>query len=352
MKKFIGITLVSSLALVAGLSSTVKAADDFSAVYFVHGTLGDKSFMDSAQRGMEMAKEKLNMRSRTVEAGLDSTQWEPAFRDVVEFEDYDVYVAVTYPMASVVQELAQEYPDKKFVLIDAEVDYSACSNKCDNVYSLLFKQSEASLLAGAYAASMTKSEAPQANKDKMVVGIVGGQEVPVIQDFVVGFEQGVEFVDKDVKVLVQYANSWTDPAKGKEIAKALYDQGADIVFAVAGGTGQGVFEAAQEENRYAIGVDADQSEILKASNPTQASLIITSVLKNVDTGLLLVLEKAKKGELNYGQSEFIGVKEGAVGLAKNEVYKSVTPYPVQENIKSIELKLINKSLVANSVFNR
>ncbi|MFA0520658.1 BMP family protein, partial [Vibrio sp. 10N.222.55.E8] len=125
----------------------------------------------------------------------------------------------------------------------------------------------------------------------------------------------------------------------------------DIVFAVAGGTGQGVFEAAQEENRYAIGVDADQSEILKASNPTQANLIITSVLKNVDAGLYLSLEKAKNGELNYGKSEFVGVKEGAVGLAKNSVYQSVTPSPVQESIKAIESKIINKSLVANTVFN-
>ncbi|MFA0521574.1 BMP family ABC transporter substrate-binding protein, partial [Vibrio sp. 10N.222.55.E8] len=212
MENAIGRTLMGSLALAASLSFNVHAADDFSAVYFVHGTLGDKSFMDSAQRGMNMAHEKLNIRSKTVEAGLDSTQWEPAFRDVVEFEDYDVYVAVTYPMASVVQELAQEYPEKKFVLIDAKVDYDACSNKCQNVYSLLFKQSEASLLAGAYAAYMTKSTAPKANKEQMVVGIVGGQEVPVIQDFVVGFEQGAEIVDKDVKVLVQYANSWTDPA--------------------------------------------------------------------------------------------------------------------------------------------
>lgn len=342
--------VVGGIALSSGLAFNA-VADDFSAVYFVHGTLGDKSFMDSAQRGMNMAKAQLGAKTKTVEAGLDSTQWEPAFRDVVEFDDYDVYVAVTYPMAGVVQELAQEYPDKKFILIDAQVNYDQCSNKCSNVYSLLFKQNEGALLAGAYAAEMTKSDAPNINKGKKIVGIVGGQEVPVIKDFVVGFEQGAKLVDSDVKVMVQYANSWSDPAKGKEIAKALYGQGADLVFAVAGGTGQGVFEAAQEESRYAIGVDADQSTILRDSSPKQSELIVTSVLKNVDTGLFYALGKVKDGSLTFGMSEFVGVKEGAVGLAKNEVYKSVTPQLVQKNIDDIEAKVINKSIVADSVFN-
>jgi basic membrane protein A len=235
--------------LAVTLASCVVAplsAKEFSALYFVHGTLGDKSFMDSAQRGMNEVEELLGANTRTVEAGLDSTQWESAFRDVVEFDDYDVYVAVTYPMAAIVQELAQEYPDKKFILVDAMVNYDQCSNRCENVYSLLFKQNEAAYLAGVYAAEMTQSRIPRINPDKNVLGIVGGQEVPVIKDFVMGFEQGAKSVSSDTRVIVQYANSWTDPAKGKEIAKTLYSQGADIVFSVAGGTGQGVFEAAQK----------------------------------------------------------------------------------------------------------
>lgn len=342
--------LLGGAALVCGLS-TGAMAKDFSAVYFVHGTLGDKSFMDSAQRGMDIVKKELGVKTKTVEAGLDSTQWEMAFRDIVEFEDYDVYIAVTYPMASIVQELAQEYPEKKFVLVDAVVNYDACSNKCNNVYSLLFKQNEASYLAGAYAAEMTKSNVSLTNSKAKVVGIVGGQEVPVIKDFVVGFEQGAKDIDPETKILVQYANSWTDPAKGKEIAKALYGQGADIVFSVAGGTGQGVFEAASESNKYAIGVDADQSQLLQESNPKQASLILTSVLKNVDAGLSFALKKAYEGQLQYGIAEYVGVKEGSVGLAKNNVYKQVTPNDVQVKIDAIENDIINNKIKINSAFN-
>ncbi|MCY9855968.1 BMP family lipoprotein [Vibrio mediterranei] len=339
--------LIGGAALAWCISSGAMAKD-FSAVYFVHGTLGDKSFMDSAQRGMDIVKKSLGVKTKTVEAGLDSTQWESSFRDIVEFENYDVYIAVTYPMAAIVQELAQEYPEKKFILVDATVNYDECSNKCDNVYSLLFKQNEASYLAGAYAAEMTKSSLMN-NKSK-VVGIVGGQEVPVIKDFVVGFEQGAKEIEPDTKILVQYANSWTDPAKGKEMAKALYGQGADIVFSVAGGTGQGVFEAAAESNKYAIGVDADQSQLLQESNPKQASLILTSVLKNVDAGLSLALSKAYEGQLQYGISEYVGVKEGAVGLAKNKVYKQVTPKYIQVKIDAIENNIINGKIKINSAF--
>ena len=342
--------LLGGAALACSLS-TGAMAKDFSAVYFVHGTLGDKSFMDSAQRGMNIVKEELGVKTKTVEAGLDSTQWDMAFRDIVEFEDYDVYIAVTYPMASIVQELAQEYPEKKFILVDAAVNYDACSNKCSNVYSLLFKQNEASYLAGAYAAEMTKSGVGLTNKESKVIGIVGGQEVPVIKDFVVGFKQGAKDIDPDTKILVQYANSWTDPAKGKEIAKALYGQGADIVFSVAGGTGQGVFEAAAESSKYAIGVDADQSQLLKESNPKQASLILTSVLKNVDAGLSFALKKAYEGQLKYGVAEYVGVKEGSVGLAKNSIYKQVTPKDIKVKVDEIEKNIINNKIKINSAFN-
>lgn len=347
MKQFF-YSIISSL-FIAFLSLSASAKD-FKAIFFVHGTLGDKSFMDSAQRGMDKAKQELGIKTQTVEAGLDSTQWEPAIRDIVEFEDFDVLIAVTYPMAGVVEQLAQENPDKKFILIDAAVNYEACSNKCDNVYSLLFKQNEASFLAGAYSALMTtKTDIPHINNEK-VIGIIGGQEVTVIKDFAIGFEQGAKQIDPETKILVQYANSWTDPAKGKEISKALYGEKADIIFSVAGGTGQGIFEGAKEAKRYAIGVDADQAQILEASNPDLAAAIMTSVLKNVDAGLFSALQKAKLNELNYGQSEHVGLAEGAVGLAKNSIYENLTPKDVSQAVDELEQKVIDGEISVRSAF--
>src|SRR4030095_3892379 len=123
------------------------------------------------------------------------------------------------------------------------------------VYSITYAQNQGSFLAGVYAAAMTSSSLEGINPET-VIGAVGGQDIPVINDFIVGYQQGACLVSKDTQFLVQYAGGWNDPAKGKEIALAMYQQNADIVFQIAGGTGEGVFEAAKEQGKYAIGVDS------------------------------------------------------------------------------------------------
>lgn len=288
---------------------------------FVNGTLGDKSFYDSAARGLASARSTLGMRTRVVEGGHDPTRWEAALADLADSGDFDLIITGTYAMAGLVQKLADRNPQARFVLFDAQVDTKAC--QCRNVHSLLFRQREASFLAGHLAARVITSEAriihPASTDPKntrpIVLGAVGGLPIPVVDDFIDGFAAGARHADPQVTLLRQYANSFSDPATAKDIAKTMYAQGAGLVFQVAGGSGQGVIEAAAETGRWAIGVDSDQYALYREAYPARAQHILSSVLKNVDAALLQALRQWQQGTLAFGVSSSLGLAEGGVSLA-------------------------------------
>ena len=137
-------------------SAEDSSEEPLKVLLFINGVLGDKSFFDSAQRGVDRAAAELGVQTKTIEAGLDETQWEPALIDAVANEDYDVLIVGTWQMISFLEQIAAEYPEKRFVIYDAEVNYE--SGCCDNVYSILYKQNEGSYLAGVFAAAMTTQE--------------------------------------------------------------------------------------------------------------------------------------------------------------------------------------------------
>ncbi len=323
------------------------SAQPLKVINFVNGVLGDKSFFDSAERGMVQAKTELGIEYKTIEAGLDETTWEAAFTDALQNEEFDVFIVGTFQMNGFLSAQADAYPDKKFIIYDAPVDYAAC--KCANVYSITYKQNEGSYLAGVYAAAMTSQKIDGMNEEA-VIGSVGGQEIPVILDFMVGYEQGAKSVNPDITIIRQFAGSWNDPAKGKEITKAQYSQGADIVFQIAGGTGQGVFEAAAEDGHFAIGVDSDQATIIKDSDPAQAERILTSMMKNVDVSLLRALKMTIDGSAPYGKIEALGIAEGGVGLARNEFYDKSTPDEVKAVVDAAEKAVVGGEVKVDTAF--
>jgi basic membrane protein A len=316
-------------------------------VLLINGVLGDKSFFDSAQRGVDRAEQELGIQFKTIETTYDPTQWEPALVDAAANEDYDILIVGTFDMTAFLQNIAPQYPDKKFILYDANVDYETC--ECDNVYSILYKQNEGSYLAGVYAAAMTTQKLEGMNPEP-VIGSVGGQEIPVIVDFMLGYEQGARDTNADVQIIRQFADSWNDPAKGKELAKAQYNQGADIVYQIAGGTGQGVFEAAAEDGRYAIGVDSDQALVVEEADPDQAARILTSMMKNVDNSLFRAIDLHLKGELPYGQIEALGIAEDGVGLARNKFYDESTPDEVKSLVDEAEQKILAGDITVETAF--
>ena len=142
----------------------------------------------------------------------------------------------------------------------------------------------------------------------------------------------------------------TIPARGKEITLAMYEQGADIVFQIAGGTGVGVFEAAQEQERYAIGVDSDQAVIVAETDPDQAERILTSMLKNVDNSIFRAVTLHLDGTLAYGSTENLGIPEGGVGLAKNAFYDMSTPDDIKALVEAAEAAVVNGDIAVGTVF--
>jgi basic membrane protein A len=326
---------------------TQSSAEPLKVVLLINGVLGDKSFFDSAQRGMVRAEKELGVKTKTIEAGLDETQWEAALIDASENEEYDIFIVGTFQMISYLEKVAPQHPDKKFIIFDAPVNYETC--KCDNVYSVLYKQNEGSYLAGVYAGAMTTQKIEGMN-DQAVIGSVGGQEIPVILDFMVGYEQGAKDANPNITVIRQFADSWNDPAKGKELTKAQYSQGADIVFQVAGGTGQGVFEAAAEDGRFALGVDSDQALIVEEADPAQAARILTSMMKNVDNSLFRALKLHQEGKLPYGQIEALGIAEDGVGLARNKFYDQYTPDEVKAAVDAAEQKILKGEVTVDTAF--
>jgi basic membrane protein A and related proteins len=237
-------------------------------------------------------------------------------------------------------------------MYDSGVDYSTCS--CANVYSLEFAQNEGSYLAGVYTAAMIADGSVEGLEGD-AIGAIGGLDIPVINDFIAGYTQGAQSVNPDIQVLVDYvsgASPFFDPARGKELALAQYEQGAAFIFGIAGGTGQGIIEAAEETGRYTIGVDSDQYLLLAESDPEAAATILTSMMKNVDNTLFRAIDLHIKGELGYGGLEIVGLAEGAVGLAKNDYYNEITPDSVKAIVGEAERGILACEIDVDSALER
>lgn len=357
-----GLAVLAAAALLAacGGGGSAPAGDQggeaeggpLKVVLVINGVLGDKSFFDSAQRGVERARRELGVQVETIELGIDPSKWQAGLEDVAASKDYDILITGTFQMADFLARVAAQYPDKRFIIFDVAVPYEQCPNRCENVYSILYKQNEGSYLAGLYAGLMVQQDLPGMNPARKMIGAVGGMDIPVINDFIVGYRQGARDagLDPDRQVLVQYAGGWNDPARGKEIAKAMYQQGASIVFNVAGGTGEGIFEAAAEDGRWAVGVDSDQWLILKDQKPRVAERILTSMMKNVDNSLFRALQLALEDRVPWGRAESLGIAEGGVGLAKNEHYERVTPPEIKARIEQAEQAILNGQIAVDTVF--
>ncbi|MCF6335165.1 MAG: BMP family ABC transporter substrate-binding protein, partial [Spirochaetales bacterium] len=331
----ISLMVLSTVSVFAGGDKETADSGKLKVVLYVNGTLGDKSFFDSAARGIDQAVKELGIVGKVVEGGYDPARWEPDILQLSE-GDWDIVIAGTWQLQEYLEKIAPNHPDKKFFTYDTTVNYS--NGNLGNVYSILYSQNEASFLTGALAAMITTSDLPQANPEK-VIGFLGGMDIPVINDFKVGYEEGAAYIDPEVKVLVTYAGAFSDPAKGKELTLAMFDQGADISFNVAGETGLGGIDAAKEKNKYTIGVDSDQYLLFAETDAAKAANIVTSMMKNVDYSIFRAIQMHMDGTLKYGEAEVLDIEKGGVGLADNENYQKVTTPEMRATIADITKKI-------------
>ncbi|WP_340033673.1 BMP family ABC transporter substrate-binding protein [Paenibacillus sp. FSL E2-0202] len=313
------------------------AGDKLKVVLLIPGTLGDKSFFDSANNGLQKVKDELGAETKVVEMGVDKTKWEPTFNDIAS-EDWDVIISGGSEITEMFNATAELYPDKKFINYDTDIDEAP-----DNMYNMSYATNEVSFLAGAVAALATQSDMPNATPEN-VIGFVGGMDIPGINAFLVGYIQGAQYVDPDVKVAVSYAGDFVNPAKGKELSLIQYNSGVDVIFNVAGGTGLGIFDAAKEKKKYAIGVDSDQAMLINDTDSEKANLIVTSSIKKIDTAILGAVKRLQEGTLEMGKRDVMSFVDDGVGIAENDIYKNVFPADLQAKVEEVKQKLINKEI--------
>lgn len=332
MKKCL-LILTLVLALVFSMTTAAPAKEP-SAVLVVTGQLGDKSFNDSANRGVEGLK-AAGWKTKVIEIGRDQTKWEPTFMDLAESGEWDLIITNGSNASETIEDVSKEFPDQKFVMYDSEL-----KDGYPNVYAISYKQNEGSYVAGVLAGLVTKSKEMKGANPQSVIGFIGGMEHPIITDFLVGYIEGAKAVNPEVKVIVSYIGSWDDTAKGKEVAMAQIQQGADVIFPAAEQAGLGCVEAAKEKGVYIIGVDSDQAMLFKGTDEASANAILTSVLKNVDKSLVRAGKLFTEGKLPVGKFESLGIVEDGAGIAYNEYYEKNVPQDIRDQVEKARQEVV------------
>lgn len=356
MKKFLAVMLSLAMALsMAGCGSKETASggaagEPYKVALVIAGTLGDKSFYDSANEGLtklkdELGADKFDFKVEQMGGGsADQANWEPTILDYCESGEYDLIITGSWQMGDPLASAANTYKDQKFIYFDETYDFDGYGNN-ENIYNVLFKQNEVSYLAGALAGLMTKTEGIDGiNASDSIISVLGGQDSIVINDFVVGYIQGAKDVNPDIKVATSYVGNFDDAAKGKDLALSMFNAGSDIGFCVAGNAGNGQIEAAKETGKYAIGVDSDQAALM----PDYAASIPTSAVKNVGNALYAAIKEAMAGELSYGVVESFGLADGGVELVKDAHYEEIVPEDIRKTIDELEQKVIKGEITVNS----
>lgn len=290
------------------------------------GGLGDKSFNDISWDGLKRAESELGVEVRVLES-REAVDYEPNLTQLAE-AGFGPIFAVGFLMQDTLSKVATAYPDTVWGGIDVAYD-----PPIPNVAAFTFREHEAAYLAGIVAGMLTSmTDVDPRINDDLVVGFVGGIEIPPVVRFKIGFEEGVKKANPNVQVRSVYTGTFTDTQKGKEAALGMIEAGADIVFAAAGLTGEGSFAACQEQNKLFIGVDKDQFNTL--TNP--GDTIITSAVKKVDEAVFEIVNRAVDGELEGGTNDVFGLAENAVGLAPYHDWDSKMPQEVKDAVTQAE----------------
>lgn len=296
--------------------STAHSADYNPAVIYDMGGKFDKSFNEAAYNGAEKFKTETGIDYRDFEI-TNPSQREQALRRLAQ-RGANPIIAIGFSQGPALEKVAPEFPDTRFTIIDMVVDQP-------NVQSIVFKEHEGSFIVGALAALTSKTGS---------VGFIGGMDVPLIRRFACGYVQGVKYINPQAQVLQNMTGTtpaaWNDPSKGAELAKSQFDRGVDIVYAAAGGTGTGVYQAAKDHSKLAIGVDSNQNHL-------HPGTMLTSMVKRVD---LAVYNAFKAGQDDSWEAGFsaLGLAEGGVGWALDEYNQPLIDAAMQSNMRAPRYK--------------
>jgi len=318
MQKRAGIVTLAVALIAAGFGAAAAEEVKPGLLYNMGGKF-DKSFNEAAYNGAEKFKAETGIAYLEFEP-TNEAQREQALRNMAR-RGANVIVAVSFAQTAAVETVAAELPDVKFTLIDGVVD-------APNVQSIVFKEHEGSYLVGMLAALASKTGK---------VGFIGGMDIPLIRKFACGYEQGAKHVKGDAEVLVNMTGNtpaaWNDPTKGGELARSQFDRGADVVFAAAGGTGSGVYQAAKDSGKFAIGVDSNQNHL-------HPGTMLTSMVKRVDVAVDEAFKSAMDGTWKPG-FRILGLAEDGVGWALDENNKSLVTKGMADQLAAAQEGIVS-----------
>ena len=350
MKKIIALLLaaimVLGLAACASKTETKEASDVKNVVYIVNGNLGDKSFFDSAQAGIDELVKAGRITCKTIELGgtdEDQPKWLSTLYDVSESGEYDLVICGTYQMPGYLKEVATKYPDQLYLIFDD----NTYAGENSNVVNITYKQNDMGYLIGTFAACMTTDTSIANINEDAVVGFVGGVDSPVINDFLTGFIEGAQAVNPDIKVDTRYTNDYVDTAIAKEYGLSMInDNKCDIIWGVAGNAGNGAAEAALETGKaWFIGVDSDQELTF---SPDLAAITLTSGLKNIGNSLVWLFDEWDAGRTYWGQVVELGIAEGGVGIVTDKNYDKLASAETKAAVEAAQNAILNGEVVVDS----
>ena len=290
------------------------------------GGLGDRSFNDAAWIGFKRAQDELGVEIKVLEP-TSVVEYETSLSLMADL-GYNLVVGIGFDMKDAMTTVSKKYEGTRFATVNMVID-------SPNLSTAQFKDHEGSFLAGALAAMMSETG---------IIGFVGGVDAPPIRRFEMGYIGGAEYINSNIKVISTFVGSFGDPGKGKESALSMYAQNADIVFQVAGKTGEGVLEAAKEVGKFAIGVDQDQDYIAPGN-------VLTSMVKRVDVAMYDFIKALMNDSLSPGIHTY-GLKEDGVGLSEMKYTKDIIPGEYLETIEELRKQIISGEITVPDAFNQ
>jgi basic membrane protein A len=341
MNKKLVVVPVLALLLAAGCSR--KTADSvareaapaekaFKVVYLVNGSLGDKGFYDSAASGIRRIASELGCETNIIEMGRNEASYEGYFLDESE-KDWDLIISGTWSVSELTHEIAAQFPDKNYLFFDGEVDFSKVPS--GNIMGVTYKSNETGFMAGCLAAQVLVSGGPKIEPGRKILGFVGSMDVPNINDFLVGYMEGIKYIDPGIKLLTSYVGSFEDVPKCLEMTTQLYNQGAQIVYAPASQSMLGAVTASSNKDKYLIACDTDIWGIMKDTDNNIVRNVLSSSLKNIGDSLLVAVRDYRSGAKKMGENYVMGIETGAVGLADNDNYRAVVSAEVRDEMVRI-----------------
>ncbi|RNJ27501.1 BMP family ABC transporter substrate-binding protein [Halosegnis longus] len=310
-------------------------------IVYATGGLGDGSFNDQAQQGLQQAESEFDLQTNSLQP-QEVSEFGSLQQQFASSTDpsYDLISCIGFLQADALGETATQYPDKDFQIVDS-VPTNDSDEQYDNVASYTFREHEGSYLAGTMAGLLTLNSfsagAGETQSDSTNLGFVGGVESSLIQKFEAGFVAGANAVNTDIDVQTNYTGSFNDPSAGREAASSMYSSGSDIVFHASGNTGTGVFQAAQEAGKFAIGVDRDQS----VTRESYADVILASMVKRVDTAVYSAVEAKVNDNFETGSTTTLGLDDDGVELVLGQQLGSELPDNVVTEVESTRQAIID-----------